>query len=95
MRSLNLDQLRTLVFAADLGTFSAAATALHLSQPTVSLHIAELEERLGVRLLLRGSGGVVICRKFSKKVSTPKLVNADPKNTGLNLPWRTFSISNS
>ncbi|MBP8883727.1 MAG: LysR family transcriptional regulator [Pseudomonas sp.] len=58
MRSLNLDQLRTLVFAADLGTFSAAATALHLSQPTVSLHIAELEERLGVRLLLRGSGGV-------------------------------------
>lgn len=58
MRSLNLDQLRTLVSAVDLGTFSAAAAALHLSQPTVSLHIAELEERLGVRLLLRGSGGV-------------------------------------
>lgn len=58
MRSLNLDQLRTLVSAVDLGTFSAAATALHLSQPTVSLHIAELEQRLGVRLLLRGSSGV-------------------------------------
>lgn len=58
MRSLNLDQLRTLVSAADLGTLSAAAKALHLSQPTVSLHIAELEERLGVRLLLRGKGCV-------------------------------------
>ncbi|MFT7772802.1 LysR family transcriptional regulator [Roseateles sp.] len=58
MRELNLDQLRTLVSAVDLGTFSAAAAALHLSQPTVSLHVAELEERLGVRLLLRGSGGV-------------------------------------
>jgi DNA-binding transcriptional LysR family regulator len=58
MRSLNLDHLRTLLSAVDLGTFSAAAAALHLSQPTVSLHIAELEERLGVRLLLRGSGGV-------------------------------------
>jgi len=55
---LNLDQLQTLVSAVDLGTFSAAAAALHLSQPTVSLHIAELEDRLGVRLLLRGSGGV-------------------------------------
>jgi DNA-binding transcriptional LysR family regulator len=58
MRSLNLDHLRTLVSAVDLGTFSAAAAALHLSQPTVSLHIAELEQRLHVRLLLRGSGGV-------------------------------------
>lgn len=58
MRALNLDHLRTLVSAVDLGTFSAAAKALHLAQPTVSLHIAELEERLGVRLLLRGSGGV-------------------------------------
>lgn len=58
MRSLNLDHLRTLVFAVDLGTFSAAAAALHLSQPTVSLHIAELEQRLKVRLLLRGPGGV-------------------------------------
>ncbi|RZI64558.1 MAG: LysR family transcriptional regulator, partial [Variovorax sp.] len=38
MRQLNLDQLRTLVAIADLGTFSAAAQALHLAQPTVSLH---------------------------------------------------------
>ncbi|MGE0675050.1 MAG: LysR family transcriptional regulator, partial [Methylibium sp.] len=35
MRGLNLDQLRTLVSIADLGTFSAAARALHLAQPTV------------------------------------------------------------
>ncbi|MDO8375424.1 MAG: LysR family transcriptional regulator, partial [Polaromonas sp.] len=39
MRELNLDQLRTLVAITDLGTFSAAARALHLAQPTVSLHI--------------------------------------------------------
>lgn len=31
---------------------------------------------------LRGSGEVVICRKCFRKVSTPKLVRADPKNTG-------------
>ncbi len=58
MRHLNLDQLRTLVAIVDLGTFSAAARALHLAQPTVSLHIAELESRLGTRLVVRGSRNV-------------------------------------
>ncbi|MBO9643920.1 MAG: LysR family transcriptional regulator [Pseudacidovorax sp.] len=53
MRQLNLDQVRTLVAIADLGSFSAAAQALHLAQPTVSLHVSELESRLGVPLLLR------------------------------------------
>src|SRR5437868_5869043 len=55
MRQLNLDQLRTLVSIADLGSFSAAARALHLAQPTVSLHISELESRLGAKLVLRGN----------------------------------------
>jgi len=54
MRELNLDQLRTLVAIADLGTFSAAGRALHLAQPTVSLHVSELESRLDTPLLLRG-----------------------------------------
>jgi DNA-binding transcriptional LysR family regulator len=54
MRELNLDQLRTLVSIVDLGTFSAAAQALHLAQPTVSLHVSELESRLGTALVLRG-----------------------------------------
>lgn len=54
MREMNLDQLRTLVTIADLGTFSAAAQALHLAQPTVSLHISELESRMGATLVLRG-----------------------------------------
>lgn len=55
MRELNLDQLRTLVTAVDLGTLSAAAQALHLAQPTVSLHVSELEARLGAQLLVRGA----------------------------------------
>ena len=55
MRQLNLDQLRTLVAIADLGTFSAAAQALHLAQPTVSLHVSDLESRLGAPLVVRGA----------------------------------------
>ncbi len=54
MRNLNLDQLQTLIAIADLGTLAAAAQALHLAPPTVSLHVSELESRLGIALLVRG-----------------------------------------
>ena len=58
MRELSLDRLRTLVAIADLGSFAAAARALNLAPPTVSLHVAELEERIGAPLLLRQRGQV-------------------------------------
>lgn len=54
MRNLNLDQLQTLIAIADLGTFAAAAQALHLAPPTVSLHIKELETRMEAALVVRG-----------------------------------------
>ncbi|HYH19837.1 MAG TPA: LysR family transcriptional regulator [Azospirillum sp.] len=53
MRSLNPDQLRTFLSVVDLGSFSAAARRLNLTQPAVSLQIRELEGRLGVPLLDR------------------------------------------
>jgi len=45
MRSLNLDQLRALAEVVALGSFSAAARRLNLTQPAVSLQIRELETR--------------------------------------------------
>lgn len=53
MRSLNLDQLRTLREVIALGSFSAAARRLNLTQPAVSLQVRELEQRFGVRLVER------------------------------------------
>ena len=53
MRALNPDQLRTFVDVVDLGSFTAAARRLNLSQPAVSLQIRELEARCGVQLLER------------------------------------------
>ncbi|MCZ8096610.1 MAG: LysR family transcriptional regulator, partial [Burkholderiales bacterium] len=58
MRELDLDRLKTLVTIADLGSFVAASRALHLAPPTVSLHVAELEARVGTPLLLRTRGRV-------------------------------------
>src|SRR5262245_2865779 len=53
MRSLNLDQLRTLLEVIEHGSFSAAARRLNLTQPAVSLQIRELERRFGVQLIER------------------------------------------
>ena len=58
MREINLDRLRTLLTVADLGSFAAAAKALHLAPPTVTLHVAQLEAHLGARLLHRAPAGV-------------------------------------
>lgn len=46
-------QLRTLVAIADCGGFGRAATALHMSQPTVSQHVRLLERRLGQALMIK------------------------------------------
>jgi DNA-binding transcriptional LysR family regulator len=53
MRSLSLDQLRTLQTVVETGGFTAAARRLHLSQSAVSTQVQELEDRLGVRLVER------------------------------------------
>lgn len=51
---------RTFVRVAELGGFSAAARALNASQPAVSRQVADLEARLGARLLHRSSTGVAL-----------------------------------
>lgn len=48
-----LQELTVFVRAAESGSFSRAARELGLSQPSVSRIIGELEQRLGVTLLLR------------------------------------------
>lgn len=58
MREISLDRLRTLVAIADLGSFAEAARLLNLAAPTVSLHIADLEARVGGLLLSRTRGRV-------------------------------------
>lgn len=53
MRGLNLDHVKAFTEVARLGTFSAAAEQLNLTQPAISQQIAQLEKRLGVSLIER------------------------------------------
>jgi DNA-binding transcriptional LysR family regulator len=52
-RAVTLRQLRTFKAVADLSSFSLAAQAMRLSQPSVSYQVKELEEALGLPLLDR------------------------------------------
>ncbi|GKT23404.1 LysR family transcriptional regulator [Acidovorax sp. SUPP3334] len=52
-RTLDLDQLRTFALVLELGSFSAAALRLGVTQPAVSLQVRNLERRLSVRLIER------------------------------------------
>jgi DNA-binding transcriptional LysR family regulator len=53
MRGINLDQLEAFAVVVELGSFSAAAARLNLTQPAISFQLRQLERRLGVRLVER------------------------------------------
>ena len=50
-----LGVMEAFVRVIETGSFSAAAKQLHVGQSAVSKVIAQLEERLGVRLLVRST----------------------------------------
>jgi DNA-binding transcriptional LysR family regulator len=72
MTNMNLDlgDLRAFVAVAERGSFHAAASDIHLSQPALSRRVAKLEASLGVRLLDRTTRKVeltTVGRDFARK----------------------------
>jgi DNA-binding transcriptional LysR family regulator len=55
---MELHHLRCAVAVADHGSFTHAARALHITQPSLSYSIAKLELELGAALFERGTHGV-------------------------------------
>jgi DNA-binding transcriptional LysR family regulator len=58
MRMDRMTGMEMFVTVVDTGSFSAAARRLKIGQPAVSKTIAQLEEHLGARLLLRSTRGL-------------------------------------
>jgi DNA-binding transcriptional LysR family regulator len=50
--------MEAFVRVIETGSFSSAARSLHVGQPSVSKMVAQLEDRLGVRLLSRSTHGL-------------------------------------
>lgn len=58
--SLDPRYLAILLHVARSGSFTAAAKALNMSQPAVSIAIAQLEDRLGTKVVLRDRKGATL-----------------------------------
>jgi aminoethylphosphonate catabolism LysR family transcriptional regulator len=58
--SINHAHLRAFNAVATHGSYTRAAEVLHVSQPTLSAHVKELEERYSVKLFERRGRGVVL-----------------------------------
>lgn len=56
--SMDLRQLHYFIQIANSGSFSRAAELLRIAQPSLSLQVKNLEEELGVQLLIRHAKGV-------------------------------------
>lgn len=59
MQVMDLTRLQYFVAVAEAGSFSRAAAALHLTQPSLSRQVQLLEDELGQRLLERTGRGAV------------------------------------
>jgi hypothetical protein len=67
---LDVDKLATLREVIARGSFSAAATALSLTQPAVSRQVSVLEARLGTQLVRRTRQGVLATEAGALLVGT-------------------------
>jgi len=68
--NLDLSDLRAFIAVADLGSFTAAAAELHLSQSALSRRIDKLEDTLAIRLFERTTRKVALTpvgREFARK----------------------------
>lgn len=57
---MNLHQIKYFLAVVDSGSFSKAATRVHVTQPTLSAGIKTLEEELGVTLFVRDNRRVLL-----------------------------------
>lgn len=89
---LNLSQLQTFVTVASEGSMTAAADKLFLTQPAVSQQMKNMEDDLGVELIVRGSKqikmtaqGEILYEHAKKILSLAQMAEVSIKSVGAKL----------
>jgi aminoethylphosphonate catabolism LysR family transcriptional regulator len=72
-------QARTFHAVAQAGSFSGAARALHVSQPTVTTQVKELEKLYDVKLFLRHARGVTLTPTGIELLAIIRRIDASQK----------------
>ena len=90
-----LHEMETFVRVVETGSFSAAARDLNIGQPAISKTIAGLEERLGVRLLVRSTrrlspteAGIAFYERALRAIAEANEAEAAAQGAGTGLEGR-------
>jgi DNA-binding transcriptional LysR family regulator len=84
---MKLHQLRALVAVASSGSIHEAARALHLTQPAVTRALRDLEDELGLMLVLRSSSGVSLTDAGRAMLRRAELVVNEVARTEEEMSW--------
>ena len=91
---MTIRHLKVLTAVADAGGMSAAAKQLHVSQPTVSQAIAELEKYYGVKLFERLSQKLYLTKEGELMLSFSRhiLDSFDQMEEAMNLAGKKTNL---
>ncbi len=78
--TMNLDYLKTFILLVDMGSFSAAAKKLSISQPAVSFQIQKLEHDMGVRLLNRSQKKISLTEAGKRLLSFARMLDSEERH---------------
>lgn len=86
--TVTLRQLRYFTALAEAGSFGAAAAAVHVSQPALSLQIKELEGQLGAPLVERLPRGIRLTRLGQEVLTRSRRILAEVGDLEQAARWR-------
>jgi LysR family nitrogen assimilation transcriptional regulator len=88
---MNLKQLSYFLKIAEMGSLSAAARALYVAQPALSLQIANLEAELETQLFTRSVKGVQLTRAGEKLLDHARVITRQVEAAKDHIRSDTFS----
>ncbi|MCJ8269732.1 MAG: LysR family transcriptional regulator [Psychrosphaera sp.] len=93
MNQLSWEWIQSFVVVAHCGSLSKAATVLGTSQPTLSRHMAALEQQLGITLFDRSTQGLKITSDGAKLIESSEAMQQGAQRFARLASGATLSLS--
>ncbi|MER8589306.1 LysR family transcriptional regulator [Mesorhizobium sp. M1338] len=82
---MDIRQLKYFVGVVEAGSFTKAASLLHVAQSALSLHVRQLEEGFGTQLLVRDRTGISVTASGSKLLERARTILREIRLTEIEL----------
>lgn len=82
---MDIRQLKYFVGVVEAGSFTKAASLLHVAQSALSLHVRQLEESFGTQLLIRDRTGISVTASGTKLLERARTILREIRLTEMEL----------